>query len=60
VLFNPTAEGFGYRYSSHRARMINLQGKNIDQGITPHYTLDTIDDFFNVSKVEQFINEYYR
>ena len=60
VLFNPTAEGFGYRYSSHRARMINLQGQNIDQGITPHYTLDTIDDFFNVSKVEQFINEYYR
>lgn len=58
VLFNPSADGFGYRYSTHRTRLINLQGENIDAGIVPTYELDT-NDFFNVQKVTQLVESYY-
>ena len=58
VLYNPSADGFGYRYSTHRARLINLNGENIDAGIVPTYELER-DDFFNVEKVTQLINSYY-
>ena len=58
VLYNPTAEGFGYRYSTHRHRLINLKGENIDSGIAPTYNLDK-EDFFNVQKVTQLVESYY-
>ncbi len=59
VLFNPSAEGFGYRYSTHRGRSINAKGVNIDSGIEPDYELD-INDFFNVQKVGQLVEKYYQ
>ncbi len=58
VLYNPSAEGFGYRYSSHRCRFNNTEGKNIDEGIAPTYELE-IDDFFNIEKVTQLVEDYY-
>ena len=59
VLFNPSADGFGYRYSSHRARLNDTKGNNIDTGIEPTYPLETVDDFYDISKVSQLINSYY-
>ena len=59
VLFNPSAEGFGYRYSTHRARLINLKGENIDEGIMPDYQLENLDDFFDIAKVGKLIESYY-
>ena len=59
ILYNPTAEGFGYRYSTHRSRLLNHNNENIDSGIEPHYELD-YDDFFNVQKVGQLIENYYQ
>lgn len=59
VLYNPSADGFGYRYSTHRGRLINTKGENIDPGITPTYELGT-DDFFNVEKVTQLVESYYQ
>ena len=58
VLYNPSADGFAYRYSTHRARLNNTKGENIDKGIAPNYELETTD-FFNISKVTQLIESYY-
>lgn len=58
VLFNPSADGFGYRYSTHRSRLTNTKGQNIDEGIEPDYELDA-DDFYNIPKVTQLIESYY-
>ena len=58
ILYNPTAEGFGYRYSTHRCRLVNTKGVNIDAGVAPTYELDK-HDFFNVQKVTQLIDSYY-
>lgn len=58
VLYNPSADGFGYRYSTHRCRLMNLKGENIDQGIEPTYELNT-EDFFNIQKVTQLVESYY-
>ena len=58
ILYNPTAEGFGYRYSTHRHRLNNTKGENIDTGIAPTYELDK-NDFFNVQKVTQLVESYY-
>lgn len=58
VLYNPSADGFGYRYSTHRNRLINLKGENIDAGITPTYELEK-DDFFDIQKVTQLVEAYY-
>lgn len=59
VLFNPSADGFGYRYSSHRARLIDTKGNNIDTGIVPNYPLETLDDLYDITKVTELINSYY-
>ena len=58
VLYNPSADGFAYRYSTHRARLNNTKGENIDKGIAPNYEMETTD-FFNISKVTQLIESYY-
>ena len=58
VLYNPSADGFGYSYSSHRVRMTDTKGQNIDKGIEPDYELN-IDDFFNIPKITQLIKSYY-
>lgn len=59
VLFNPSAEGFGYRYSTHRARLNNLKGENIDEGIMPDYQLENLDEFFDIDKVGKLIEQFY-
>ena len=59
VLYNPSADGFGYRYSTHRSRLNNTKGENIDAGIKPTYELETAD-FFNISKVTQLVENYYK
>ena len=59
VLFNPSADGFGYRYSTHRARLIDTKGNNIDTGIVPNYPLETLDDLYDITKVTELINSYY-
>ena len=58
VLYNPSADGFAYCYSTHRARLNNLKGENIDKGITPHYELETAD-FFNIPKITALVESYY-
>ena len=60
VLFNPSADGFGYRYSTHRARLNNTKGENIDEGITPTYTLDSTDDYFDIPKLTELVESYYK
>ena len=59
VLYNPSADGFAYRYSTHRARLNDTKGQNIDAGIKPTYELETAD-FFNISKVTQLVENYYK
>ena len=58
VLYNPSADGFGYRYSTHHSRLNNLKGENIDAGIKPDYELD-VNDFFDIPKVGKLIEEFY-
>ena len=58
VLYNPSADGFGYRYSSHRSRLSNVKGQNIDEGIEPDYRLET-DEFFDIAKVGKLIEQFY-
>ena len=58
VLYNPSADGFGYRYSTHRARLNNTKGENIDAGIKPDYELD-VNDFFDIPKVGKLIEQFY-
>ena len=58
VLYNPSADGFGYRYSTHRARLNNLKGENIDNGIKPDYELE-IEDFFDIAKIGKLIENFY-
>lgn len=58
VLYNPSADGFGYRYSTHRSRLTDMKGQNIDAGIVPTYELDN-DDYFNIQKVAQLVEGYY-
>ena len=58
VLYNPSADGFGYRYSTHRTRLADTKGENIDAGIVPTYELDN-DDYFNIQKVAQLVEGYY-
>ena len=59
VLYNPSADGFGYRYSTHRNRLTNTKNENIDSGIEPTYVLETVDDFYDVPKVTKLIESYY-
>jgi hypothetical protein len=58
VLYNPSADGFGYRYSTHRSRLYNLKGENVDNGIKPDYELE-YTDFFDIPKVGKLIEEFY-
>ena len=59
VLYNPSADGFAYRYSTHRARLNDTKGQNIDAGIKPIYELEPAD-FFNISKVTQLVESFYK
>jgi len=59
LYLNPSAEGFGYRYSIHRCRLNNMKGENIDNGIEPDYQLDNPDDFFDIPKVGKLIEQFY-
>lgn len=58
IIYNPTAEGFGYCYSTHKARLVSTKGMNIDAGIAPNYELEK-NDFFDVQKVTELIKNYY-
>jgi hypothetical protein len=59
VLFNPSADGFGYRYSSHRTRLTNTKYEDIDPGIVPNCPLETVDDLYDINKVTELINSFY-
>ena len=59
VLYSPSADGFGYTYSTHRIRLNNMKGENIDEGIDPDYQLENPDDFFDIPKVGKLIEDYY-
>lgn len=58
VLYSPSADGFGYTYSSHRVRLNNLKGENIDEGIEPDYPLE-VDEFFDIPTIGKLIEEFY-
>ena len=58
VLYNPSADGFGYRYSTHRSRATNQKGQNIDEGIDPDCPLEP-NDFFDIAKVGKLIEQFY-
>lgn len=59
VLYNPSADGFGYRYSTHRSRLINQKGENIDLGVEPDLKLESPEEFFDFQKISQFIEQFY-
>ena len=59
VLWNPSTDGFGYAYSTHRSHLTNTKGESIDSGITPTYPLESVDDFFDIPKLTQLIESYY-
>ena len=59
VLYNPSADGFGYRYSTHRSRLNDTKGNIIDEGITPTYPLATPDDYFDIPKLTQLVESFY-
>ena len=56
----PSADGFGYAYSSHRGHTTDTKGESIDSGIEPTYPLEAIEDFTDIPKLTQFIESYYR
>ncbi len=60
VIYTTTAEGFSYNYSTHRMRMHNHQGQNIDVGVEPDYVIAQYADFFDIAKVGQCIENYYK
>ena len=51
-----TADGYYYRISSHRARLLNAARENIDKGVTPHVTITDYPDFYNIEKLSQIVN----
>ena len=59
VLYNPSADGFGYRYSTHRSRLTNTKYEDIDAGVTPNYPLENAD-FFDISKLTQIVENHYK
>ncbi len=58
VLYSPSADGFAYRYSTHRIRLNNLKGENIEEGIEPDYPLE-VDEFFDIPKIGKLIEDFY-
>ena len=58
VLYSPSADGFGFTYSTHRNRLNNLKGENIDEGIEPDYPLE-VDEFFDIPKIGKLIEDFY-
>ena len=59
MLYNPSTDGFGYRYSTHRSRSINQKGENIDQGVEPDLKLESPEEFFDFQRITQFIEKFY-
>ena len=55
-----TADGYYYRISSHRARLLNTARENIDKGVTPHVTIADYPDFYNIEKLSQIVNDWYK
>ena len=58
VLYNPSADGFGYRYSTHLSRLTDTKYGDIDPGITPHYEL-AVEEFFDIEKIGKLIEKHY-
>lgn len=58
IIYNPTAEGLGYSYSTHRSRLNNCSGENIDSGIIPDFEITDMADFFDLSRLGEFIENY--
>lgn len=55
-----TADGYYYRISSHRGRFINAARENIDKGVTPHVSISDYPDFYNIEKLSQIVNDWYK
>lgn len=51
-----TADGYYYRISSHRARLMNASRENIDKGVTPHVPITDYPDFYNIEKLSKIVN----
>lgn len=51
-----TADGYYYRISSHRARLINAARENIDKGVAPDVTITDYRDFYNIEKLSKIVN----
>ena len=55
-----TADGYFYQISSHRARLLNAAFENIDKGVTPHKPISDYPDFYNIEKLSQIVNDWYK
>ncbi|MBO4730379.1 MAG: hypothetical protein J5593_02785, partial [Bacteroidaceae bacterium] len=55
-----TADGYNYRISSHRARLLNAAREDIDKGVTPHVPISDYPDFYNIEKLSQIVNDWYK
>lgn len=55
-----TAEGYYYQISSHRGRFFNGARENIDKGVTPHVSITDYPDFYNIEKLSQIVNDWFK
>ena len=55
-----TPEGFAYKISSARARVVDKDGNNIDSGITPDVEIAGGPEMYDLSKLSGLIGEFYK
>lgn len=60
VVAMSTADGYYYQISSHQDRFINAARENIDKGVTPHVAITDYPDFYNIEKLSQIVNDWYK
>ena len=55
-----TADGYSYQISCHHMCLINAAFESIDKGVTPHVAIADYPDFYNIEKLSQIVNDWYK